>query len=50
MFNTPRCHAWVHYYPNPGEKDDMHCYNADQTFMSLKVNARCISPTVVKQS
>jgi mannose-6-phosphate isomerase-like protein (cupin superfamily) len=32
VFNTPRCHAWVHYYPNPGEKDDMHCHNADQTF------------------
>jgi hypothetical protein len=23
---------FVHYYPNPGEKDDMHCHNADQTF------------------
>ena len=24
VFNTPRLHAWVHYYPNPGERDDMH--------------------------
>ena len=32
VFNTPRFHAWVHYYPDPGERDDMHCHNADQTF------------------
>jgi mannose-6-phosphate isomerase-like protein (cupin superfamily) len=32
VFDTPRCHAWVHYYPSPGERDDMHCHNADQTF------------------
>ncbi len=32
VFNTPRFHAWFHYYPNPGDLDDMHCHNADQTF------------------
>lgn len=32
IFNTPRLHAWVHVYPKPGDKDDMHCHNADQTF------------------
>ena len=31
IFNTPRFHAWMHYY-KPGQKDDMHCHNADQTF------------------
>ncbi|MSP37349.1 MAG: cupin domain-containing protein [Deltaproteobacteria bacterium] len=31
IFNTPRFHAWMHYY-KPGHKDDMHCHNADQTF------------------
>jgi len=25
VMNTRRFHAWVHYYPNPGDKDDMHC-------------------------
>ena len=32
LLNTPRFHAWVHYYPHPGDRDDMHCHNADQTF------------------
>ena len=31
IFNTPRFHAWMHYY-KPGQKDEMHCHNADQTF------------------
>jgi gentisate 1,2-dioxygenase len=34
IFNTPRFHAWMHYY-KPGQKDDMHCHNADQTFVVL---------------
>ena len=50
VFNTPRLHAWVHYYPNPGERDDMHCHNPDQTFTSSTVNARCISLTAVRPS
>ena len=32
IFNTKRFHAWLHVYPKPGDKDDMHCHNADQTF------------------
>ncbi len=24
IISTPRFHAWVHYYPNPGDKDDLH--------------------------
>jgi mannose-6-phosphate isomerase-like protein (cupin superfamily) len=36
IFNTPRFHAWVHYYPNAGDKDDMHCHNADQTFYVIE--------------
>ena len=31
IFNTPRFHAWMHYY-KPGHKDEMHCHNADQSF------------------
>lgn len=36
VFNTPRLHAWVHVYPNLGDKDDMHCHNADQTFYVIE--------------
>ncbi len=32
IFNTNKFHAWVHVYPKPGDADDMHCHNADQTF------------------
>src|SRR5207237_948860 len=32
IFNTKKFHARVHVYPEPGDKDDMHCHNADQTF------------------
>jgi len=32
IFNTNRFHSWLHVYPAPGDKDDMHCHNADQTF------------------
>ena len=34
IFDTPRFHAWMHYY-EPGQKDSMHCHNADQTFVVL---------------
>lgn len=36
LFNTPRFHAWIHVYPNPGDRDDMHCHNADQTFYVIE--------------
>ena len=36
VFNTQRLHAWVHVYQNTGDKDDMHCHNADQTFCVLE--------------
>lgn len=35
IMNTPRIHAWFHYYP-PGRKDEMHCHNADQTFYMIE--------------
>src|SRR5688572_13236412 len=34
IFNTPRFHAWMHYY-QPGHKDELHCHNADQTFFVI---------------
>lgn len=36
VFKTPKIHAWVHVYSNPGDKDDMHCHNADQTFYVIE--------------
>lgn len=36
LINTPRFHAWFHYYANPGDIDDMHCHNADQTFYVIE--------------
>lgn len=36
VFDTRKMHAWVHYYPNPGDHDDMHCHNADQTFICFE--------------
>ena len=36
VMNTRKMHAWVHYYPNPGDHDDMHCHNEDQTFYCIK--------------
>ena len=35
VFNTPRFHAWMHYY-KPGQKDELHCHNADQTFYVIE--------------
>jgi len=32
IHNTPRLHTWIHVYPKLGDKDDLHCHNADQTF------------------
>jgi mannose-6-phosphate isomerase-like protein (cupin superfamily) len=35
VMNTRKFHSWVHYYPNPGDHDEMHCHNADQTFICI---------------
>lgn len=36
IMDTRRMHAWMHYYPNPGDHDDLHCHPGDQTFMILE--------------
>jgi mannose-6-phosphate isomerase-like protein (cupin superfamily) len=36
LINTPRFHAWLHVYPKPGDMDDLHCHNADQTFYVIE--------------
>src|SRR5918994_806024 len=43
IFNTNRLHAWLHVYPEPGDKDDMHCHNADQTFYVIE--GECTMPS-----
>jgi mannose-6-phosphate isomerase-like protein (cupin superfamily) len=35
IFDTPRFHAWMHYY-KPGQHDELHCHNADQTFIVIE--------------
>ncbi len=36
IMDTRKMHAWMHYYPNPGDHDDMHCHPGDQTFLMLE--------------
>jgi mannose-6-phosphate isomerase-like protein (cupin superfamily) len=36
VMNTRKLHAWVHYYPDPGDHDDMHCHNEDQVFVCFE--------------
>jgi len=36
LFETKDFHAWIHCYKDPGDKDDLHCHNADQTVLILK--------------
>ena len=35
LINGPRFHAWFHPYLTPGQRDEMHCHNADQTFYCI---------------
>jgi mannose-6-phosphate isomerase-like protein (cupin superfamily) len=35
LINGPRFHAWFHPYLQPGQRDEMHCHNADQTFYCI---------------
>jgi len=34
IFDPPRFHSCMHSY-KPGQKDELHCHNADQTFVVL---------------
>ncbi len=36
VMNTRKLHAWVHYYANPGDHDNLHCHNEDQTFFCIE--------------
>ncbi|WP_102349036.1 cupin domain-containing protein [Bacillus sp. Marseille-P3661] len=35
LMNGPKFHTWLHVYHNPGDHDEMHCHNADQTFYCI---------------
>jgi mannose-6-phosphate isomerase-like protein (cupin superfamily) len=49
LINGPRYHAWFHPYLEPGEKDDMHCHNADQTFLCVEGECTMHFPDGTKQ-
>jgi mannose-6-phosphate isomerase-like protein (cupin superfamily) len=36
IMSTRKMHAWMHYFPTPGEGTDLHCHPGDQTFMVLE--------------
>ncbi len=36
IMDTRKMHAWMHYYPNPGDHDDLHCQPGDHTFTCLE--------------
>lgn len=36
IMDTRKMHAWMHYYPKPGDHDDLHCHPGDQTFLLLE--------------
>jgi mannose-6-phosphate isomerase-like protein (cupin superfamily) len=36
LINGPRFHAWFHPYLRPGQRDEMHCHNVDQTFYCIE--------------
>jgi hypothetical protein len=36
VLNPRKLHPWVHCYPTPGDKDDVHCHDADQTFSVIE--------------
>ncbi len=36
LMNGPKFHTWLHVYPTPGETDEMHAHNADQTFYCME--------------
>ncbi len=36
VMNTRKLHAWVHYYANRGDHDNLHCHNEDQTFFCIE--------------
>lgn len=36
LMNGPKFHTWLHVYSTPGETEDMHCHNADQTFYCIE--------------
>lgn len=35
VMDTRKMHAWVHY-ARPGEREEMHCHNEDQTMLILE--------------
>lgn len=36
LINGPHFNAWFHIYKKPGQPDEMHCHNGDQTFYCVE--------------
>lgn len=36
LMNGPNMNAFFHVYQEPGQKDEMHCHNADGTFFVIE--------------
>jgi mannose-6-phosphate isomerase-like protein (cupin superfamily) len=36
LMNGPHFNAWFHIYKRPGQHDEMHCHNGDQTFNCIE--------------
>ena len=52
VMNTRKLHSWVHYYPKPGDHDELHCHNEDQTFFCIdgECTSRSYSETMLTRS
>ncbi len=49
LINGPRFHAWFHPYMTPGQRDEMHCHNVDQTFYCIDGECTMHFPDGTKQ-
>ena len=50
LINGPRLHTWFHPYLAPGQKDEMHCHNQDQTFFCIEGECTMSFPDGTKQT
>jgi quercetin dioxygenase-like cupin family protein len=49
LINGPNFYAWFHVYKRPGQRDKMHCHNADQTFYCIDGECTMSFPDGTKQ-
>ena len=49
LMNGPRFHTWLHIYFEPGERDEMHCHNADESFAVIEGECTMYFPDGTKE-